>query len=313
METEKLIEIRKNLAMLPTLQDRIKKLKGKILDAEEIVDGLREKYEAEALDVEKLEKNSLSTIILKNFGRYEDKYNRESEEMFAAKLEFDKAMERVNDLNKELKESEKRLSLLSQEKRTYEAELERREELIKSDAGGEVSNKYREIETGQDAFAKQLAETEEALRAAERVISTADTAMEHLDSAEDWATFDVWTRGGIFSHIAKYEHIDNAKYCFNHLNSQLEDLQKELEDLNLTGISSLDGIDSTTRTIDFWFDNIFTDMNVRQRIRDDNERVSDLRIKISGLTDKLKNDMSVIKSRIRELEQKKNDLIIGKV
>lgn len=311
METEKLMEIRKNLALLPALQRKIKDLRSEIRRSEETVNGLKEKYRRESLDVERLERDSFSTLLLKNFGRYEDRLSRESEEMLAAKLEYDKAAERLGSLNEEEKELEGRISELKREALAYEAELKDRKEAIKSKTGSEVNKKYEELEAEQDTLAKQLAETEEALRAAEAVISTAGDAMEHLRSAEGWATFDMWTRGGIFSHMAKYEHIDNAKYCFNRLNSQLKNLQRELGDLNMAGISSLDGIDSTTRAIDFWFDNIFTDLNVRSRIRNDNERVSELYGKTRALARRLESDKAALRSRITELEQKKNELAIG--
>ena len=101
------------------------------------------------------------------------------------------------------------------------------------------------------------------------------------------------------------------KIYLNRLNSQLEDLHKELQDLNLSGVASLDGIDSGTRTIDFWFDNIFTDLNVRERIRDDNDRVSGLFDKISGIVYKLDNNVSDIQNRLKVLEQRKNDLLVN--
>jgi hypothetical protein len=310
MESENLIEIRKNLALMPALQERVGILQNKIRDAEANVNSLLEKYEMECLDVDKLKKNTLSTIILKNFGNYEDKMTKESEEMLTAKLEYDKAVARVEDLKKSRDESEKRLALLRQDERIFADELKRREELIKTDINSEVFKKYKELETEQNMLSRQLVETQEAISAAKRVMSTAGSAIEQLNSAEGWATFDVWTRGGIISHIAKYQHIDNAKDDFNRLNSQLEDLQKELHDLDLSGVSSLDGIDSTTRAIDFWLDNIFTDMNVRERIQDDNDRVSELRDKISGIAYKLDNNISVIQNRLKEIEQKKNDLIV---
>ena len=311
MENVNLLEMRKNLAFLPTLKERIQILQGKIKAAENTVNGLLEKYKEESLDVERLQKNSISTLILKNFGRYEDKMEKESEEMLAAKLEYDKASVRVRELKKEKEESEKRLSLLLQEQRKYEEELGKREELIKSDNSSEVSLKYRELEAEQDALSRQLVEIEEAIRAGKRAMSTARSAMDHLDSAEGWATFDVWSKGGIISHLAKYNHVDSATDDFNRLNSQLEDLHKELQDLNLSGVASLDGIDSGTRTIDFWFDNIFTDLNVRERIRDDNDRVSGLFDKISGIVYKLDNNVSDIQNRLKVLEQRENDLLVN--
>ena len=57
MENVNLLEMRKNLASLPTLKERIQILQGKIKAAEDTVNGLLEKYKEESLDVEKLQKN----------------------------------------------------------------------------------------------------------------------------------------------------------------------------------------------------------------------------------------------------------------
>ncbi len=309
MENINLLEMRKKLAFLPTLRERVQILNTKIREAEAEVDGLLDKYKEESLDVEKLEKNSLSTLILKNFGRFEDKVEKETEEMLAAKLEYDKASVRVRELKKEKEESEQRLSLLLQESRRYEEELKNREEAIRAE-NSEISQQYRALEAEQDMLSKELVEMEEAIRAGKRVLSTARSAMDHLESAEGWATFDVWSRGGIISHIAKYNHIDSATDDFNVLNSQLQDLQKELHDLNLSATASLDGIDSTTRAVDFWFDNIFTDLSVRERIRGDNDRVSELRDKVSGIVYRLDNNVSAVQNKLKSLERQKNDLLV---
>jgi hypothetical protein len=95
------------------------------------------------------------------------------------------------------------------------------------------------------------------------------------------------------------------------LNSQLEDLQKELSDVNLSGVSSFSGIDSVTRTIDFWFDNIFTDLNVRSRIRNDNESLRSLREKINDVIKKLDSNKSEILEKLNDIELRKNALIIS--
>jgi len=310
MENIDMIELRKQLASVPVLQEKLRMIRNKISDAKESVDCLLKKYEAESLDVEKLQKDSLRTLILKNFGRYEDKLDKESDEMLAAKLEYDKACVRLNELKASRSEIENRAAQLNRDRGIFEDELKRREAAVKSNTDNAVSIKYKELEAEQDALAKRLVETEEAKRAAERALSTAGSALEHLRSAENWATYDAWTRGGIISHIAKYEHIDNAEEDFHRLNSQLEDLGKELQDISLSGIPSIDGIDSTTRTVDFWFDNIFTDLNVRGRIGDDYDRMSELHDRISGIGNKLDNDITEIHNRLKELDQRKKDLLV---
>ena len=311
MENIDLTEIRKHLAFLPVLQERILVLQDKIKETNEAVSELLDQYKAEALDVDKLKTDSLKTLLIKNFGRYEEKMNKESEEMLSAKLIYDKACTRLKELEIAEKETQSRIESLLKEKGLFDEEIRRREEGVKSGMDGEISEKYRELEAEQERLLRRLAETEEAAAAARRAMSTAGKAMDHLKSAGDWATFDVWTRGGIISHIAKYQHIDEAEENSNRLNSQMEDLRKELEDISLPGVTGIAGIDSATRTIDFWFDNIFTDMNVRDRIGDDYNRMSGLRDKISGIVYTLGNDISEIQGLLKKLDQRKKDLLIN--
>jgi Zn-ribbon protein, possibly nucleic acid-binding len=311
MEIADLIGIRKNLALLPMLQDKLALLHSAIMEAESEFEVVLKRYEKESVDVENLKRNSLSTILLKNFGRYEDKMTKESEEMLKAKMEYDKANNKVMALKAEKDSLEKRISLLKQQKREYEAELKRREEIIKSDVDSENYKKYKELDDEQQVLSRQLVEIEEAMGAARRVISTADSAMDHLSSAENWATYDVWTRGGIFSHMAKYEHIDSAQYDSSVLNSQLTDMSNELKDIDMPSVTGFDGVDSTTRAVDFWFDNIFTDMNVRERIRDDRNNLYRLREKIEDIICMLDNKASEIQKKLCGIEEKKSDIIVS--
>lgn len=312
MEDKSLIEIRNRLAMLPVLEERLDKLRLRINEAEEEVQSLLRKYEAESLDVEQLQKDSLSTTILRFIGKYEGKVDKETQEKLTAKMEYDKASNRVKALYLERDELSGRISTLNHDKKIYGVELKKREEAIKSNVTGEASIKLRQLEAEQDTLSRQLVETDEALRAASRVLSTASSAMQHLDSAESWATFDVWVKGGILSHMAKYEHIDNAQSDFNRLHSQMKDLQKELRDVNLLDAPALSGIDSTTRVIDFWFDNIFTDLNVRDRIRGDKEQLGKLFDRIHGIIRKLESNKKEINKKLADIELRKNDLIISK-
>jgi len=237
--------------------------------------------------------------------------DKESREMLHAKTEYDAAVNRLKELKQEREDLRRRLSDLSEDKRIYEAELMRREEKIKSGFTDAVSVKYGKLEEELNRLRRQLVETEEALRAAKRVLSTAKRAMEELDDAESWATYDIWFSKGILSHMAKYDRIDSAEELFGRLTSQITDLKNELKDINLTVDISLTGIDSTTRAIDFWFDNIFTDMAVRDQIRDNQEQIRYIYGKIDRVIDKLESIKSDINRQIGETEKMKNDLILS--
>lgn len=310
MDKNNLLELKNKLSGLPVLQERLKKLKGLINETDAQVNSLLKKYEAESLDVERIQRDSLSTTLLKLVGKYEDRVDKETQEMLCAKMEYDAAVHRTEELKKERGELSKRISDLTRDKRIFEDELQRREELIKSQITGEASKEYRKLEAHQDYLLKQLTETEEALRAATRALETAQRAKGSLNKAEGWATYDMWFGNGIFSHLAKYDHIDSAQSDFDVLSSQIRDLQKELKDINLSADFFPSQIDSTTRAIDFWFDNIFTDMRVRDQIRDNQEQIRNLHGKISRVIGKLEGLKSSINHQIRDSERKMDDLLI---
>lgn len=311
MDKQKLIEMRNSLTMLPVLQQRIQKLEQRIADAEKDIKIILQKYNAEALDVEQMKKDSLSNTLLKLIKKYEGKLGRETQEMLAAKMEYDKASERVLDLNNERYELNTRISSLLDNKQVYEAELKEREDIVKNSITSKAYLIYKRLQEEREALGQQLVEIEEAKRAAYYVMSTAQSAIEHLQSAESWATYDIWARGGVISHMAKYNHIDNAQADFNRLSYQIMDLKKELADIKVLETTYKVGIDSTTRMFDFWFDNIFTDLNVRDKIRADKEEVSKLKLEIEGIIDKLEDVRVGVLSKLDTIENNKKELLIN--
>lgn len=255
-------------------------------------------------------KDKFSHTLLKLIRLYEGKVNKETQEMLSAKLEYDKAAERVKQLAQEKAELAKKISELAADKKLFDTEYIQRENLIKSKISQQAFPSYTELERQQFELTKQIAETDEALHAASRVISAAANAVNHLKSAEGWATYDVWGGGGILSHMAKYDHIDDAKAELNRLGSLMKDFESELRDVNMYDVCAYAGIDSTTRAVDFWFDNIFTDLNVRDKIRDDMYQIQKLMDQIDQICNKLKSNKEQIKKMLSEAESKKSRLVM---
>jgi hypothetical protein len=311
VDNQKLVDIRNSLTMLPVLQQRLHKLEQRIAEAEKDKQEILQQYNAEVLDVEQMRKDSLSNSLLKLIKKYEGKLDRETQEMLTVKMEYDKAAERVTDLHNERNELNGRVSLLLESKQAYEAELKQREDIVKNSITSKQYLIYSKLEEQREALSQQRVEIGEAMKVAKSVVYTVSSAMEHLESAEGWATYDIWARGGILSHMAKYDHIDNAQVDFNRLSYQLEDLKKELADIKSFDIAANLGIDSTTRMFDFWFDNIFTDLNVRDKIRADKDEVSKLDNKIKGIIAKLEENRVEIIRELESIEGKKKDLLIN--
>ncbi len=311
MDSNALKEIKNEIAILPLLRERVNKLRTRIRNSEREINSLLEKYKEECLDVEQLKEGSFSAFLLKVVGKYERRLEKEEQEIITAKLEYDKACQELQDLKEELSEKEKRIIVLRDKERTYEEEIKKREQMLINRMNTELSEKYFELEQEYDFLQKQLIETDEAIRAAKMAKGTAKSAMGHLGSAESWATYDVWAKGGILSHMAKYDHVDKAEADFNRLSSQLKILKKELLDVNINDAPGLTNIDSTTRAIDYWFDNIFTDLNVRDKIRGNIDQMRSVSGNIDRIITKLENRKIEINSKLSDIDYEKNKLILS--
>ena len=90
-------------------------------------------------------------------------------------------------------------------------------------------------------------------------------ALSALRSANDWSNWDTFAGGGLISSAIKHDRMDTAKAAIERAQTALARFGRELDDLGLPGMV-LPTTDGLTRGIDIWFDNIFTDLTVRDRI-----------------------------------------------
>jgi hypothetical protein len=171
--------------------------------------------------------------------------------------------------------------------------------------------RYKQLADERSAIVSQAAEIKEALRAVSRAMNTAGKIAKSLDSAEGWATFDAFTRGGIISHMAKYSHIDEAEQNFNVLSHDLMDLKSELSDVHGLSVSGLNEISSGQRTIDFWFDNIFTDLSVRGQIKDNAEQISLLLRNLESAESALNAKLREKENELAQNKQREEELLLS--
>ena len=90
-----------------------------------------------------------------------------------------------------------------------------------------------------------------------------DAARGHLGSAESWSTYDTWFGGGLLASSVKHDRIDGASDRIGEAQQALFEFARELADVDAVPTVRADlGISPTSRTVDVWFDNVFTDLSV---------------------------------------------------
>lgn len=291
-------QIKDRLAALPALRRKQQQYADQIYDAQRGYDALRREYTGEQGDVERLQKEGLSAFLLRMAGRYEKKMEKELREAFEAKEAVEDAAAHLQSLQEEKQEVDRQVQELTALEQQYKQELEQRRLRLSQSLSGSVGMRYAQLEEERQGLISQITEIDEALRVAQRAMSCAGDAEAALDKADSWATYDVFFKGGILTHAAKYSHIDNADACFHRLSALLRELRAELADVHDFASPQFEEVSSGQRAVDFWFDNIFTDYSVRSKVRDNAGRISQLRARLGEIQGRLRARRAMLSARL---------------
>lgn len=308
---ENLSEIKENIRAIKPLESKRSKLNERLHAAEAEVESLLLQYEKESLDVQQMQKETLSSFVLKMLGKFKDKLEKEKREEIEAKLMYDEAMSDLEEIRQERQELGLRISDLRHQARLYDTELDKRKKYVHTILSETDAQEYKQLEDELDMLTSQITEINEAQRAAVRARGTARSAIDSLKSADGWATYDIWARAGFLSHAAKYSHIDDAEACFNRLVSQMKSLRKELGDVKGFSAADLTQISPSQRIVDFWFDNIFTDLSVRSQIRENLDRLNHLLGALNNVEKNLNEKSRTVKLQIENIKSRQEDLLVS--
>ncbi|MGO1580294.1 MAG: hypothetical protein ACTHWZ_02650 [Peptoniphilaceae bacterium] len=107
-------------------------------------------------------------------------------------------------------------------------------------------------------------EVEEALFALQKARDTLNKALKKLNTASGWGLWDL-LGGGFLSSLFKFDNMDKAEELIEELNKDLENLRKELKDINLN-LVDFESVSEFGKTFDMFFDNIFSDWSTQSKI-----------------------------------------------
>ncbi|MCL2575549.1 MAG: hypothetical protein FWE33_03860 [Defluviitaleaceae bacterium] len=303
--------IRLQVLELPYLRHKAAQINARVLELHKKVDELLRAYEKEKKDVDRLVGESFSSFIFRLIGRYEDKLDKEQREEIEAKLAYDKAVSELAHYEAEHKELHGRVSTIQADEAAFKKEIERRRKIV---AQADIA-KYTSIEAEYAEIVARRIEVMDASNIAKRAMDAAKIATRFFEKARGWATFDVWTRGGLLTHVAKYDNIDNAEAAFNDMSNNLSRLRNELKDIHGLKISHIldrEQISSCQRAVDFWFDNIFTNLSVRGKIVNNAEIVTSAMKSIEEVQKVLDARLAELEKEYDDNRQKEKKFLIGK-
>ena len=145
------------------------------------------------------------------------------------------------------------------------------------------------------------------MEAGEAARVSAEGILSSLDSAEGWGTWDL-LGGGLFADLAKHGHLDDAQQQVEELQVQLRRFHTELADVEIRADMQVQ-IDGFLRFADFFFDGIFADWAVMNRIHDAQQQVEGTRDQISRVLTRLETLEQDAGRELAEIREERERLV----
>lgn len=264
------------------------------------VEECRAGWEREQGDVDRLERVSFSSLLAALRGSKEEDREREQEEAYAARLRLQEAERQLAEIQAEILERRRRIEETADCQREYEQVLREKEAAVRA-CNPILAHQLEAAEKQILELTTRLREQDEALQAGRQALFCLSAAMDRLNRAKDWGTWDV-LGGGMFTDVMKYSHINEAQAQMEHLADALRRYQAELGDVgDLASQAQLDlRPGDFTWTLDVFLDNLFTDGMVLHQISEARDRLEDLKSRIDVLQDRLERQREETRAALEQ-------------
>lgn len=303
-----LLELQQKIAMKTALETKLDELHDQRREYDRSVISLRAVWRKEQEDVRRLEGGSLANYFFQVIGKLDEKLDQERQEAYAAKVKLDAAQRELAGVEEDITEIQSRLADIGIAEVQYRNELAKKRAVLKA-SGTAAADQILAIEQRIAASEAQKRELREAIAAGYSARTTADRILSELEDADGWNTWDLFGGGGIITHMAKHSHLDEAQDLVSELQSKLRRFKTELADIRITANMQVN-VDGFLRFADYFFDGLFADWAVGDRISQSMSAVSDTKSKITGMLNKLNAMESAADRQIAQLKEKLDDLIV---
>ncbi len=271
------------------------------------VEQMKQASVKEQADVEKLESKSLKAFLYDVLGKMDEKLSKEREEAYNASVKYESATSELQSLENDIEKTKLELDSLQGCEEQYEKLFEEKKEAIQK-SGHWAAEKIIEIQSRIAYLDNQVKELSEALKEGDSCLKMVDFALGKLKSAEDWSTFDLFG-GGVITDMAKYSDIEAAQSQIETLQSQLRRFKTELADVSIDSEMNIE-VDGLLQFADIFFDNIFTDFAVRDKIQESKAQVENTKTQIESVVKLLTSMKEDAENEGQEMKEKLDELIV---
>ena len=201
---------------------------------------------------------------------------------------------------------ESELSALRGCEHRYDEVLKEKADAIKA-AGGSNGEEILKLEERNAFLESQKKELQEAISAGNAALSTTQQVLSSLDSAEGWGTWDLFG-GGLVANLAKHSHLDEAQGAIEQLQSQLRRFKTELADVTIQADMQVN-VDGFLRFADYFFDGLFADWAVLDKINQSQSQVQNTKSQIASVLSRLDSMMRTLEQEQVQIKSKLDTLV----
>ena len=299
---EQTVQKKKAEAELTDLLSQKKELTEKLIGLEKIM-------RKEEKDVERLERGSLAAVFLEMLGKKEERISKEEQEARAAVLKYETAKEELAMVDREIAVREGKIRELSGCEARYDAAFQQKLQMVRLE-NSEQAEALLTLETEMYRLESEIRETKEAITAGEKALQTVGEALDSLDHANGWATWDAFGGGGLLTDMAKHDHLDDAQAKINRLQVELRAFKTELADVKLH-VDVKVKIEEFLKFADFFFDGLFSNLAVKDKIEKSLASVKHAKYEIWAVISKLEDKLASAQQRHQRKLEERERMILG--
>jgi hypothetical protein len=288
------------------LEQDLLRVEEEFQDKSTRLESLSTQLEEEKVDVEKLERASLTALFYSVLGSREQQLEKERQELLSAQLLYQQTKHQVDFLLQDREYLLQQLNNLKDVDSEYESLLSEKEQLLRQSNKPVASELVGYSETIAN-LNSEVKEISEAIIAGNDVISGLEQVIESLGSAEGWGTWDM-LGGGLISTAIKHSRIDDARMGVNDVQTKMSQFKRELADVRKNAELQIE-IGELETFADFFFDNLIVDWVVQSKIVDSLEQSKQAKNVIGQAVDELENQKKNAQEKINDLQEKRAQLI----
>ena len=270
------------------------------------LEALNAQLEKEQVDVDALERTSLTSLFHSVLGSREQQLEKERQEFLSAQLRYQQSKHQVEYLMRERDRLLQGLDKLKNVESEYESLLSNKEHFLRQ-SDKPVSGELVEISEKIANLVSEEKEVSEAISAGKDVISGLEQVINSLESAEGWGTWDL-LGGGLISTAVKHSRIDDARKGINDVQTKMSQFKRELADVQNNIELQID-IGDLEYFADFFLDGLIVDWIIQSKIVGSLERSRGAKDVIAQAVVELENVKRVTRSKMNDLQEERAQLI----